>query len=333
MSHQMQEIDYGFWGQAYSYQAYSSYNPYSFYKPTMTFKDRGILPTAYMPELNTGESGLGWGDTYYERSFSRDPGFPYEPGTTRSNSSYTYTPLYEYEKQLAQQYDFQLGEKYHNVNVDTTRRNITPRRDRDPIILDLDRNGQLDVTGKDNSTQDVNRQVNINTRNVRRGRRQFRETTRREEWDTLVNWNNKVDFDVTGDGQKDRTEWLKQGTNDGLLVIDNGSGKVTDGRQLFNETGINGEQNKYKNGWEKLSDLFDKDKNRVVEGNELNGLGVWVDKNGDARTDAGELKNLSDLRIVGIELPKDGSSSGSFIRERDAGYVETYSYSSTTRIV
>ncbi|MCA9792456.1 MAG: VCBS repeat-containing protein, partial [Candidatus Eremiobacteraeota bacterium] len=89
-----------------------------------------------------------------------------------------------------------------------------------PIILDLNGDGKLDVTGKGGDM---------------------------------------IDFDLFGNGNSIKTEWLKKGTQDGLLVADfNGDGKIDSGRELMRNTGENGEQHKYDGGWDKLGKLFDK---------------------------------------------------------------------------
>lgn len=292
-----------------------------------SYSTSGTLNTAYTPQLENGQKGLGWGNTNFNSGYE----YKYNPCSGfEKSSSFTHTnmPLYEYEKGKVQQYDFQQGEKYHNVNETTTRKPAPI----DPLIVDWDNNNKLDVTGKDKSEQDINRTVTEGTHFEGNARGREQVNSRREEWDTLVNWNNKVDFDLNGDGKQDRTEWLKPGGKDPLLAIDNGTGKIADGRQLFNETGINGEQKKYANGWEKLRDLYDKDKNGVINGDELNGLSLWFD-NGNAITEAGELKNLRESGIVGIELPKDASGTGSFLKQKQIGAIDTYSYSSRTRIV
>lgn len=285
---------------------------------------------------------------------------PYLPqGGVVSAASSTHTPLYEYEKQMAEDYYFQQGEQYHNVKEDTVKTRIKDapppppppapapappprrRRRRSPIILDLDGNRKLDVTGPTNTTEVANIKNTVTNKEVTNPDKSVdRISTTRHESDTLVNWGtddgkegSKTFFDLDGDGQPNRTEWLKKGTNDGLLVIDDGTGNIKSGKQIFGETGLNGEKSKYKNGWEKLRDLYDKDKNGVVEGAELSNLKVWIDKNGDAKTDAGELKTLQELGIVSIDLPKDGSLVGSFTKRKEIGYIDTYHYESTTRVI
>ena len=62
----------------------------------------------------------------------------------------------------------------------------------------------------------------------------------------------------------------------------------------------------FANGFEKLRHYFDKDGDGVVKGSETSELKFWVDDNGDAVTDAGELKSLSEYGISEIRIPQEG---------------------------
>lgn len=158
-----------------------------------------------------------------------------------------------------------------------------------PVILDLNGDGKLDTTGKGGA---------------------------------------KINFDLDGDGKQDNVEWMKKGSQDGLLVADfNGDGKINDGSELMRRTGENGEQNKYKNGWDKVSTLFDKNHDGVVNGAELNGLQMWVDSNGDGKTDPGELKSLAQLGISSIDLPKNqGEMDSTFVRNGRTQLARDYDF-------
>lgn len=156
-----------------------------------------------------------------------------------------------------------------------------------PVILDLNGDGKLDTTGKGGK---------------------------------------KVNFDLNGDGKADRTEWMKKGSQDGMLVADyNGDGKINDGREMMRNTGEDGTAFKYKNGWEKLSALHDKNKDGQISGDELKDLKMWVDSNGDAKTDPGELKSLASLGISQINIPKNGVDSN-FVRNGKSQYATDYNF-------
>ncbi len=100
-------------------------------------------------------------------------------------------------------------------------------------------------------------------------------------------------FDITGDGQEDYTEWMVGNANDGLLVMPE-NGKVESALQLFGTAGG------YKDGYEKLSLVCDKDKNGWVEGGELEGLAIWRDINSDGVCQSNELSSLDDYQITAV---------------------------------
>jgi hypothetical protein len=98
--------------------------------------------------------------------------------------------------------------------------------------------------------------------------------------------------DFYGDGFEIGMEWV--GPQDGLLVAPKADGSV-DMSCLFGSAGG------YDNGYEKLS-LHDTNNDRVVNGEELNGLSIWQDANGNGRAEAGELKTVQELGITSISL-------------------------------
>ena len=111
-------------------------------------------------------------------------------------------------------------------------------------------------------------------------------------------------WESQGSVKEERTEWLK-GTGDGFLVWDiNGNGKIDDNTEMMSE--FDAEGNKvFENGFEKLQHYFDQDNNGVIEGKELEELKFWVD-DGDAKTQEGELRELSEFGIQRIAIPKKG---------------------------
>ncbi|MEL6343929.1 MAG: hypothetical protein AAFV53_12420, partial [Myxococcota bacterium] len=119
---------------------------------------------------------------------------------------------------------------------------------------------------------------------------------------------------------KERTEWLKRNSGDGFLVWDkNGNGLIDDNTEMMSEYDAAGKK-VFVNGFEKLAFYFDKNKDGVVNGAELNGLKIWTDDNADAQTDPGELKELSVYGItefvVGTSWSMDKLES-SFSRNRE----------------
>lgn len=100
---------------------------------------------------------------------------------------------------------------------------------------------------------------------------------------------------------RELTEWLAPGGGDGLLVWDyDGDGQITSAKELFGTVGLNNET--FSNGFEKLAHYFNQNGDGRVDGDELEGLQVWVDANGDGVVQEGELKSLQELGITGLGL-------------------------------
>jgi hypothetical protein len=113
---------------------------------------------------------------------------------------------------------------------------------------------------------------------------------------------NGVRFDLSADGSLVKTGWVAP--NDGLLVIDrNQDGVINDGTELFGTTTKLENGTKATDGYQALSEL-DSNKDGVINSQDtaFSKLGVWVDSNSDAQTGGGELKSLSDLNIVQLNL-------------------------------
>jgi len=113
---------------------------------------------------------------------------------------------------------------------------------------------------------------------------------------------NMILADFYGDGFEIGMEWV--GPQDGLLVAPKANGTV-DMSCLFGTAGG------YDNGYEKLS-LYDTNKDGVVNGEELNGLSVWQDANGNGVANAGEVKTVQELGISEISLNADNKFVSSF---------------------
>ncbi|HSI03464.1 MAG TPA: hypothetical protein VLC93_03260 [Myxococcota bacterium] len=142
-----------------------------------------------------------------------------------------------------------------------------------PVMLDLNHDNALGVTGNSTAKHRADDQVNAT-----------------------------VDFDLDADGVKERIEWMK-GDGDGMLVDDRdggasaaaaGNGEI-DGKRLFGDEG-----GKYLNGYEKMKAL-DANGDGKLNGTELDGLKSWID-DGDAKVEAGELKTLAELGVSEIDL-------------------------------
>lgn len=108
---------------------------------------------------------------------------------------------------------------------------------------------------------------------------------------------NIVSFDITGDGTEDLVEWVV-GPNDGLLVVPE-SKTVESALDLFGTAGG------FSDGYEKLR-TYDKDKNGFIEGNELKGFKLWIDRNMNAKVENGELVSVQEYNISKISTNHNG---------------------------
>lgn len=99
-------------------------------------------------------------------------------------------------------------------------------------------------------------------------------------------------FDINANDMPMLMEWL--GPKNGLLIEPKADGTV-DGSCLFGTPGG------FENGYEKLG-LRDANNDKVITGNELKGLYVWVDRNQNAKADNGEVKSLQELNVTELDL-------------------------------
>jgi hypothetical protein len=137
-----------------------------------------------------------------------------------------------------------------------------------PIAFDLNRDGEINVTG---------------------------ETTAKDK-SGIDSIGDTVQFDMDGEHDLETIEWL-DGTGDALLV-DNRDGNAADdmnGTRLFGDQG-----GTYDHGYQQLAEL-DGNADGIISGEEGDGLNLWVD-DGNAKVDEGELFTLQELGISEIEL-------------------------------
>ena len=113
---------------------------------------------------------------------------------------------------------------------------------------------------------------------------------------------------MNNDGKVENTGWVA--STDGLLVRDlNGDGQINNGGELFGEGTVLANGKKAKDGYAALSAL-DSNLDGLINAKDtaFNQLGVWVDKNSNGITDAGELSSLTQLGITSIALNTTQSS-------------------------
>lgn len=152
-----------------------------------------------------------------------------------------------------------------------------------PLVLDLNGNESIDVFGLS--------------------------TTRWQVY-SLIPRPRFVEFSIGGRGEKTKVSWLKPNTDGFLLDLRRGTPpNDIDGTWLFANSWLGDEF--FQNGFEKLN-LFDKDQDGIVTGDELNNVAVWVD-DGDALFEERELHKLSEYNIESINVgynEEDGPFGG-----------------------
>jgi hypothetical protein len=132
----------------------------------------------------------------------------------------------------------------------------------------------------------------------------------------LVDSTKRVAFDLAGDQIARQWPWVKDGT--ALLVWDpEHTGAITNGRQLF---GSRTWWIFFRNGYEALSVLDDNRDGRLT-GAELQGIAVWVDRNGDGVCQAGEELTLEEAGIASIGVRATTDADGTLMNTTGIGFV------------
>ncbi|MDT7530351.1 cadherin domain-containing protein [Sphingopyxis sp. SE2] len=109
---------------------------------------------------------------------------------------------------------------------------------------------------------------------------------------------NKVRFDMNGDGIADKTGWIEQG--DAFLALDrNGNGKIDD----IKEISFVADKEGAKTDLEGLA-AFDSNADGQLNGDDARfaEFRLWFDNNGNGQTDAGELLSLAQAAVVSVSL-------------------------------
>ena len=121
----------------------------------------------------------------------------------------------------------------------------------------------------------------------------------------LLDTTASVRFDADGSGWRHSWTWLKP--NAAWLVFDpSGRGEITSALQLFGSVTF---WMFWQDGYQALAAL-DNDRNGRLEGNELAGLALWHDANGNGVSDAGEVRPVGAHGIVAIAcLAQAGNKS------------------------
>jgi len=108
-----------------------------------------------------------------------------------------------------------------------------------------------------------------------------------------------IDIDGSGD-LEELNEWF--GPDEAILVHNVTYDTIVTGTHFFGDMG-----GKYSDGYQKLANLFDKNKDNKISGPELEGFKLWIDANSNALLDAGELHELKDYEVTEIGTVHDGN--------------------------
>ncbi|MGB9637831.1 MAG: hypothetical protein ACPL1F_00840, partial [bacterium] len=126
--------------------------------------------------------------------------------------------------------------------------------------------------------------------------------------------------DINADGVKDLMEWI--GPNDGLLIFfknDKYTEEVDGFNLMSNAFG-------FANGFEKLFEMFDANKDRVIDKSEMSQLYVWQDKNQDAKVQKDELITLEKLGVSKIVLSYGQDKMESVMYKEDGSIIKTWQW-------
>lgn len=216
-------------------------------------------------------------DGDYSEIESYEPPVNSKDGTTRVKGNGGHTLTIDEISSTGFKYAMVDGKLTKINTVEVTRQNVTlytqsASKFVSPLVLDITGNGVLQASNGQNMPGHPSVTTNV------------------------------ILADFYGDGFEIGMEWV--GPQDGLLVAPKADGSV-DMSSLFGTAGG------YESGYEKLS-LYDKNNDNKVNGEELVGLSVWQDANGNGVADAGEVKTVQELGITEISLNADAKFVSSF---------------------
>ena len=115
--------------------------------------------------------------------------------------------------------------------------------------------------------------------------------------------NGRARLDVDNDGYLELTEWI--GSSEAILGLDrNGDGLLNTANELL--TGGELSDSAEKLGLKRLA-FYDANKDGLIDDSDpyFKALRLWIDINGDARTEAGELHTMQEADVISIDLRTD----------------------------
>jgi hypothetical protein len=142
----------------------------------------------------------------------------------------------------------------------------------------------------------------------------------------LLDRTRTTQFDLDGTGRPQSWPWVKRDT--AILVWDpRATGRIESGRQLFGSVTW---WVFWRDGYAAL-DALDDDRDGWLSGDELKGLAVWRDANGNGVSDAGEVTPIESAGITAIATRATGRegaspSNGAGLRLKDGRVVGTWDW-------
>jgi hypothetical protein len=147
-----------------------------------------------------------------------------------------------------------------------------------------------------------------------------------ESIEELLDPSRRVLFDLDGNGIREPWPWVRSHTS--FLVWDaHCGGRIESGRQLIGSASW---WMCFENGYDVLTALDD-DQNGWLQREELSGLGMWTDRNGDAISQAGEVTPIEQSEVIGIctsgdEIDGVSPCNRSGLLLRDGRRLPTYDW-------
>ncbi|MBI2928868.1 MAG: tetratricopeptide repeat protein [Verrucomicrobia bacterium] len=124
-------------------------------------------------------------------------------------------------------------------------------------------------------------------------------------FEQLVDTRARVAFDLDGSGLPRTWGWITPKA--AWLVFDSeGSGQITSGLQMFGNVTF---WIFWRDGYDALSSL-DADGDGLLQNEELQGLALWHDRNGNGTSESGEVRPVKDFGIAAIACTREPTSGG-----------------------